>query len=767
MLLLVLMVTGLSYTTAEKLPFPQQVNISSCPWNVFGVYYETLYFSFNASSNKTSMCTLGYFDPDVQNICLHVTTATDVDTVEMENYTSSSTDSFTAPSGVTVTGSYSCYLSIYYYKNTTNKVSFYLESYDPPFGMVYITQDEPALFKMQIGDISYYEKSTNGDSLVILGCTVGSTFVNSNWTSCTGPTLKTCSANSTEIIDTKCAWGCWNEGCVDTCSVLGSNVIDVNGVKGAISDLCGYTLLSGGPVQLGAVFKERRHTDVPLLDHLELSVGSTKIHLGPGAAQVQVNGSLVNISTALMPQGVNVSKTSSGISLQYQQMFELVFDGSSAVLDITDPTGLTGLCISAANVSAAVSAALSSAGCDTVQQEPPDVSVNCSIAKQQCELLNSSLFSDCHSTIDPSLFMETCEEFLCKYPSKDGFDCAFHDAYAAVCSMFNVTLPEWKTSANCKFPVDFCKDTYCSDHEFCGAHMYEETCICRALFAAKYNGTLGDPTVCSQNSASLSLAACLLTAQGVHYDELQLVNPNCTGVLDATSHMLNFGFDADNMCGTNVTSENNQLIFKNKVVLKNHTSSIITRHNQFELDFSCYYDQPEIKTMALKIKDSSVVQTIVSGLWSYNLTMKAYLDSDLIDPIVPTTELQLDQPIWVELSAEELDQDLVSIVTDSCWGTSQQPSNSTPQYKLIQNGCANPADASVKVTGNGVGTSNSFTFKMFEFTGLSSDVYLHCEVSLCVTSDGCAPVCGGGLRRRRRSLKKHRNRALITMSWTN
>lgn len=56
--------------------------------------------------------------------------------------------------------------------------------------------------------------------------------------------------------------------------------------------------------------------------------------------------------------------------------------------------------------------------------------------------------------------------------------------------------------------------------------------------------------------------------------------------------------------------------------------------------------------------------------------------------------------------------------------------------------CANPSDQTVQVVANGLGTSNYFSFSMFQFTGKSGDLYLHCKLNLCVKEKNktCAPV---------------------------
>ncbi|KAL3055977.1 hypothetical protein OYC64_018643 [Pagothenia borchgrevinki] len=197
---------------------------------------------------------------------------------------------------------------------------------------------------------------------------------------------------------------------------------------------------------------------------------------------------------------------------------------------------------------------------------------------------------------------------------------------------------------------------------------------------------------------------------------------------------------------------------------------MINRQSPVQIDFSCYYAQPEIKSLAIRLKHRAVMQEMTSGEWKYNLTMKAYSDAERNNVIQSDTYIQLDQNIWVEIETEGLNEKVVVVVMDSCWATDQPSPSGALRYDLITNGCANPADQTVKVEGNGLGTSNLFSFNSFQFTGSSADVYLHCKLELCVTqSNACAPICSQGARRRRSAFTKYedKNPALITMAWSN
>lgn len=169
---------------------------------------------------------------------------------------------------------------------------------------------------------------------------------------------------------------------------------------------------------------------------------------------------------------------------------------------------------------------------------------------------------------------------------------------------------------------------------------------------------------------------------------------------------------------------------------------------------------------------STVMHKIASGQWIYNLSMVVYTDPGSKNPIESGADVQLDQKVWVELKTDGLDEQ-IAVVTDSCWATSEPSPSASLRYDLIIKGwaiqscswwpnpclccwwtvpvimtvvlflssCPNPADQTVKVEGNGVGSSNHFSYNTFRFSGQSDNIYLHCKVKLCVTQGNtCVPV---------------------------
>ncbi|KAL3066186.1 hypothetical protein OYC64_016186 [Pagothenia borchgrevinki] len=564
------------------------------------------------------------------------------------------------------------------------------------------------------------------------------------------------------------------------CTVTGSTVIGFHGAVHSVQDRCAYSLMEpegSASFNLMAAFRERRRTDVPLLDHLILSLPGVTMYLEQGG-RVRVGGeALVLSSTAQLMHGVELSKDQTGVTAKFPSSnMTLFFDGNSA--HVTGlPEAVEGLCGSPSNSSwtttpTAEKSSISLPGCEIQYQDSVDSAINCNRSTDHCNLMRQPPFSACHEHTDPEPYISACTHTLCRYPSVDGVDCHFLEAYAKACSLeANVTLEDWRSTSGCS-PPPLCQQP-CSDHEFCGAEIRSSSrCFCRAGFASKYRATksLGEPPVCRQGSATVTLAGCLLADKGIDFSTLHLKDPSCKGHMDPQSHLVTFSFDSSNTCGTEVMKNGSQTVYENSIVSSNRSSGgVITRQDQLKIDFSCFYKQPEVKSVSFTIRDSSVVQHIVSGEWNYTLTMKAFSDAGLLQNVGPTTEIKLNQTVWLQLEAGGLDANMVAMVTDSCWATNQVSPDDSLRYDLIINGCPNPADDTVQMQGNGQGTSSVFSFNMFEFSGGSSEIYLHCKLELCPTQgQACTPSCGGAARRRRRSAKyAGGNAALITMGWRN
>uniref|UniRef100_A0A3Q2DAL5 Alpha-tectorin-like n=1 Tax=Cyprinodon variegatus TaxID=28743 RepID=A0A3Q2DAL5_CYPVA len=555
------------------------------------------------------------------------------------------------------------------------------------------------------------------------------------------------------------------------CTVTGPALIDFHGLLTSVRDRCTYSLLSlpsAPDFQVLANFQERHRKDVSFLDSVTLRLDGpgVQIHLKQGG-RVQVNDAPLSLSTsAQMVHGVELSKDLTGVTARVSVSnftIYVFFDGYTMQIHLQGPVGsaLHGLCENSSRSLADLRVPESNPDSCLIQYNDTEESmINCTKMTEHCNLLKKEPFASCD--INPEPYITACTTTLCSYPDRDALKCQFLEAYARTCKLQrNATLVDWRSKAKCSF----CQDRTCSDHEFCGEKSVggDNRCFCRAIFASKYRdqNALGDPTVCNQTSGSLTLVNCLLEDEGLDYIALHLKDPTCRGHMDEETHLVTFSFSDINRCGTEVMSSNNQIIYQNTISNHNSSSSIITRKDQVFIDFSCVYMKEAMKAFKVRSRFST------SGVWNYTLTMKAYTDAARTRPVDSNTEVRLDEKIWVELKTEGLDGDLISVVTESCWATNQESETGSLRYDLIKNGCANPADPTVTVEGNGEGTSSYFSFNMFQFSGKSGNIYLHCKLQLCIKQgNSCIPKCNGA--RTRRSIRsRYEASALISMVWTN
>ncbi|XP_039865800.1 alpha-tectorin-like isoform X1 [Simochromis diagramma] len=760
--------TGAQWSYQQTFNESSVVDISSCPITYYGQQYEQLYV--NITSGNVTVCFNGFFNPETGGDCI-VERSLGTESFYFQTYSN-----------------YYDYCYFYIYFNNMYLVHYISGTQPYLYSFNYIS--DPTEFELQVGGTTVdtvnvtayatYYFSISGcrhsgqmyrpgtvissDPQTCFSLTCNETAV-LNTSSCGA--LERCQGNGICTLDTMLA---------STCTVTGPTVINVHGQINSIQDRCAYSLFSTPSLPDFLVlgnFRDRRRKDVSFLDSVTLRVDGHDIHLEQGG-RVQLDDSTLTLSSSSqLVHGVQLSKDQTGVTAELTNLnISVFFDGDTAQIVLEGPAGssVEGLCgNSSRSLSDLRLSEYSSTSCEMQYSETADTTIDCNSVTERCNLLKEAPFSSCNSDIDPEPYITACTNTLCKYPAVDGLNCQFLKAYARACSLHNHALDGWTSKTGCSSEA-FCQDRTCSDHEFCGEKTVggDTRCFCRAIFASKYqeNNSFGDPTVCMQDSASVTLVGCLLEDKGLDYSALHLNDPTCRGQVDELTHMVTFGFNSSNSCGTVVTTNNSELIYKNTIMTQNSSSDIITRHDQVYIDFSCVQTQPDIKTATFRIRDSSVIQHITSGVWDYTLIMKAFTDAGRTQAVESSTEVQLNQKIWVELKTDGLDGDMVAVVTDSCWATDQPSPDSSPRYDLIINGCANPADQTVQVKDNGLGTSNYFSFNMFEFTGGSGEVFLHCKLHVCPKQNNCVPTCPGAARRRRSARSKYEGEAFISMAWT-
>lgn len=83
---------------------------------------------------------------------------------------------------------------------------------------------------------------------------------------------------------------------------------------------------------------------------------------------------------------------------------------------------------------------------------------------------------------------------------------------------------------------------------------------------------------------------------------------------------------------------------------------------------------------------SEVSGVMTAGPWIYAVSMRAYVDDACTKPVERYTNLRLNERVWVKLETNGLDENVVAVVTDSCWATDEPSSTSSKKYYLIEKG---------------------------------------------------------------------------------
>ncbi|XP_053295190.1 uncharacterized protein LOC128455550 [Pleuronectes platessa] len=722
-----------------------ELNITSCPITYFGQKYDKIYVSFNDSI--FTVCSNGQYESGIKNDCILISAgAADRGTLDINH------QDITTGSGL-----HNMLQNLKHAGKCFNVITLN-DSTQAPVQTIQLGNFEPQAVlgiktfpgytashleaDVQVNGLTVFKQrfptnqTRSGLFTDISGCRHSGVVYKTNTTVRDPSSCSTVSCDASGVAAVSVCGPMepcnGNGSCIisnNVCTVIGSTVVGFAGQVQAVPDRCGYTLFKSTSIpgfQVVGVFQERRRKDVSFLKRviLQLDTAGAQISLEQGSRALLDTRELRLNTTAMVVHGWELTKDQTGVTAKMSASNFTVsvhFDGSITHIHLTGPNGQDahGFCgNSSRTVREEKVSTHSVSGCDKQYNEAADPTINCKASTDWCNLLKQAPFTACSMQHDPEPFIAACTQTLCKYPEGDGLKCHFLEAYARTCSLSNITVEEWKSETRCSaFYQGFCQDTFCSDHEFCGQKNNGGTgCVCRAMFASKYNstGSFGEPMVFEQNAAKLTMAKCLLENKGIDFSVLHLNDEACKGEMDNETHMVTFGFDRTKTCGAVILANNSQILYKNTIVSRNSSMyGIINRQDSVHLDFSCLYDQPDIRTFTFTLKDSSVTQQITSGRWIYNLTMKAYKDPSSKEALQQRTEIQLDEQLWVELNADGLDDKMVAVLTDSCWATDQPSPNGSLRYDLIIKGCPNPADSTVEVKNNGQGTSNSFSFNTF------------------------------------------------------
>uniref|UniRef100_UPI0037E9AEF6 alpha-tectorin-like n=1 Tax=Semicossyphus pulcher TaxID=241346 RepID=UPI0037E9AEF6 len=608
---------------------------------------------------------------------------------------------------------------------------------------------------LQAGNAAILGEDTKGSNCETISC-------NSPGIS---PVIKNCPTNEKCNANNNCEYRA-------TCTFTGPTAIDISGKLTTVKDRCNYILLESTKLlsfKVEGEYRERRRKHISHLENVKLTVDTKVYILKQGGRVEKGDGQLLTLTaTETKFDSFSLAKTDAGVTAKYSKDgFEIsvYFDGHTLQILTTGPTtkdpGLKKIC---ADINERVAVRTIVDSCDKAQTDADVTKDVCDKAKTSCDVLKSTPFTSCNGVVKPDPYIKACKETMCKYPAEDNLMCSFLEAYARACKVQGrQDVTGFRSSASCPTTHKaFCPGKSCASQEFCALESGDFKCRCRPVFAAPFikDNLLGDPTVCSANSASVTLINCLLTDKNIDYTTLHLKDKKCPGTFKDGN--VTFTFNSDSLCDAEVKATDTEVTYKNNIMSSTDPNAAIIRQDQVNIEFKCTQTQPAIQSFSFKLQRSSVSKEVKSGSYDYTVSIEAFTDAARLQAV---TEVVLNQKVYVNVKTTGLDDKVIAVVIDSCYASKDSDPTKDPKYQLITAGCANKEDNTVTVVGNGVSTSSYFSFNVFQFPNSNGDVHLHCKVKLCSTQGkSCLPDCTKQ-RRRRNAMPMYLDEAFITMAW--
>ncbi|XP_056627970.1 deleted in malignant brain tumors 1 protein-like [Triplophysa dalaica] len=314
----------------------------------------------------------------------------------------------------------------------------------------------------------------------------------------------------------------------------------------------------------------------------------------------------------------------------------------------------------------------------------------------------------------------------------------------------------------CQSTRNPCSELNCTQDEWCGEKDDVYGCFCNKnnnTHLMSSFDTFDIYETCESSSGFMSLSRCQLFEAGFSADLLHLNDPSCTGTVQ--NGRVEFRFDNnDHICGTSLMANGTHFIYENFILSDPDLTGLegsISRKRILKLLFSCIYQQTQTLSIDINPLGSIVQKQLPAGQGTYQVRMVPYQDAQFSKPFNGSADVEVDQKIFVEVRVDGVDGHQFASVIDTCWATPVNDAQSSLRWDLIVGECPNPNEDTVELLQNGVSTSSRFSFRMFIFIANSAEVYLHCNIHLCLlTYNDCSAHCYPGRHpRERRSLASH------------
>jgi len=223
-----------------------------------------------------------------------------------------------------------------------------------------------------------------------------------------------------------------------------------------------------------------------------------------------------------------------------------------------------------------------------------------------------------------------------------------------------------------------------------------------------------------------------------------------------------------NFCGIQQFTRGNKVIYNQTIYLtfgKDPASTLVHRTERITIDFECVLD----KDAKVKLLGPGHVNVSSLEPQSFEKADVGKFDIKLVRTTSDTfstedssSQMRLGDQMYFKLQFDTVRDDL-KISPKTCYAS--RAKNSSDKYILVENGCPNKRDGTVKITENKNQKVFEWKNEAFRFFGDSDAVYITCDVIVCKSSDMAAECnrCDANKRRRRRYVATSSHKAARLM----
>ncbi|XP_066932376.1 uncharacterized protein [Clytia hemisphaerica] len=209
-------------------------------------------------------------------------------------------------------------------------------------------------------------------------------------------------------------------------------------------------------------------------------------------------------------------------------------------------------------------------------------------------------------------------------------------------------------------------------------------------------------------------------------------------------------------CGTTSHIEDDVIIFRNRVTIRQKGKKISKAHLEDEWEYGSYVveckipNNVNISTSVLNITMKDTISSRISSNDKFKMEMKLYETNKYSTPLsYPVVKTLNDR---INMKIELFSTSSLSIYPQNCFATPSQNRNHPMKEFLVKDRCITKEHSMVSLK---KAKELEVSFDAFRFRNTSGIIYIHCSVLICLAKNNgvgdCAFECDGGSSRRKRS----------------